>query len=124
MLLIILLGLPFSKGFSCLPLLLFDCTHLESQIFCSYVSHAFSLLFLSIEVSLALSIKDLLRLHKRLRSLLIRHLMHSIVAEVPVQFEVFVLVTLRVKGKTSLTEVVVDTVTTVFAPAVLAPVVS
>ena len=47
--------------------------------------------------------------------------MHSIVAEVPVQFEISVLVTLRVKGKTSLTEVVVDTVTTVFAPAVLAP---
>ena len=37
--------------------------------------------------------------------------MHSVVAEVSVQFEVFVLVTLRVKGKTSLTEVVVDTVT-------------
>ena len=50
--------------------------------------------------------------------------MYSIVAEVPVQFKISVLVTLRVKGKTSLTEVVVDTVTTVFALAVLAPVFS
>ena len=50
--------------------------------------------------------------------------MHSIVTEVPVRFEIFVLVTLRVKGKTSLAEMVVDTVTTVFAPAVLAPVIS
>ena len=50
--------------------------------------------------------------------------MHSIVTKVPVQFEISVLVTLRVKGKTSPTEVVVDTVTTVFAPAVLAPVFS
>jgi hypothetical protein len=50
--------------------------------------------------------------------------MHSIVAEVLVQFEISVLVTLRVKGKTSLTEVVVDTVTTVFALAVLASVFS
>ena len=71
-------------------------------------------------MSFALSIKDLLRLHKGLRSLLIRHLMHSIIAEVLVQFQVFVLVTLRVEGKTSLTEVEIDTVTTLFAPAVLA----
>ena len=50
--------------------------------------------------------------------------MHSVVVEVSVQSEIFVLVTLRVKGKTSLTEVVVDTMTTVFAPTVLAPVFS
>jgi hypothetical protein len=50
--------------------------------------------------------------------------MHSIVAEVPVQFEISVLVTLRVKDKTSLTKGVVDAVTTVCASAVLAPVFS
>ena len=52
------------------------------------------------------------------------HLVHSIV--VPVQFEVFVLLTLRVESKASLTEVVVDAVTDararVFAPAVPAPI--
>jgi len=51
-------------------------------------------------------------------------LVHSIVAEVPVQFEVLVLLTLRVEGKASLTEVVVNARTSVFAPAVLAPVIS
>ena len=50
--------------------------------------------------------------------------MHSIVTEVPVRFEVFVLFTLRVESKASLiiAEVVIDAVTRVFAPAVLAPV--
>ena len=57
-------------------------------------------------------------------SLLVWHLMHSVVAEVPVQFEVLALLTLRVEGKASLTEVVVNARTSVFAPAVLAPVIS
>ena len=42
----------------------------------------------------------------------------------PVQFEVFVLVTLRIEGKASLTEVEVYIGTIAFVPAVLAPAVS
>ena len=42
------------------------------------------------------------------------HLMHSIVAEVPIQFEVLVFLTLRVEGKASLTEVVINARTTSF----------
>ena len=125
-LLLLLLVLPFSKDFRCLLLLLFDCTDLESQVLSSYISHPFSLLLLimSIKVSLALSIENLLRLNKELGSLLVRHLTHSIITEVSVQFEVLVLLTLRVEGKVLLTKVVVDAGTTVFAPAVLAPVIS
>ena len=50
--------------------------------------------------------------------------MHSIVAEVPVQFEILVLLTLRVEGKASLAEVVVDARTSVSAPAVLTPIIT
>ena len=50
--------------------------------------------------------------------------MHSIVAEVPVQFEILVLLTLRVEGKASLAEVVIDARTSVSAPAVLTPVIT
>ena len=51
---------------------------------------------------MALSIENLLWLNKVLGSLLIWHLVHSIVVEVPVQFEVFVLLTLRVESKASI----------------------
>ena len=50
--------------------------------------------------------------------------MYSIVTEAPVQFKVLVFFTLRVESKASLTEVVVDARTSVFAPAVLAPVIT
>ena len=51
-------------------------------------------------------------------------MVHSIITEVLVQFEVLVFLTLRVEGKASLTEVIVDAGTTVFAPTVLAPIIS
>ena len=54
------------------------------------------MLLLGIEVSLALSIEDLFWLNKELGSLLIWHLHHTVVAEMLVRFEVFVLFPLRV----------------------------
>ena len=50
--------------------------------------------------------------------------MHPIITEMPVQFEILVLLTLRFEAKTSLTEVVIDAEAIVFAPAILAPVVT
>ena len=80
--------------------------------------------FFSIKASLALSIEDLFWLNKEFWSLLVWHLVHPIVTEMPVQFEVLILLPLRVEGKTSLTEVKMNAVTTVFSPAVLAPVIT